>query len=92
MSYDVYRDDDGKPVIITPQQMRAIWHAITVQQSLASSDAPTHLLAKSRLLGRMLIDGRPPFDTPPPLAGGGPDYKSLEPDLHHFYFDGEATP
>jgi hypothetical protein len=31
-------------------------------------------LSKSRLMGRMMYDGLPPLQDPPPVVGGGPDY------------------
>jgi hypothetical protein len=85
--WDVYRDASGMPVTITPEQCRAIWHAISVVEEVRYAEGCEPLtaggqananLAKSRLLGRMLFDGRPPTRTRPPLAWGGPDWSALE--------------
>lgn len=100
--YDVYRDADGNPVTLTEDQVRAVWHALQVRSQVIADEqravpfdertqhtAPdAFLLCKSRLLGRMLIDGRPPLDYCPPHEAGAPDYFTAEPDLHHFYVNG----
>jgi hypothetical protein len=82
--WDVYRDLDGNPVRLTVEQVRAIWHAINVVESVRSAENfeslwshPYPNLAKSRLLGRMLVDGRPPTRTKPPRSWGGPDWSAL---------------
>ena len=57
-------------------------------------------LSKSRLLGRMLIDGRPPFADPPPDYLSASGYHFWEPKAGHWYLgtvfmatvvDGEVT-
>jgi hypothetical protein len=82
--WDVYRDLQGKAVTITEEQLDAIWHAIAVvgrvratekYQSLWSKPRPN--LYKSRLLGRMLLDGKPPTRTKPPINLGGPAWSLL---------------
>ncbi len=83
--WDVYRDADGNPVTITPQQSAAIWHAVSVVEDVRESEGQRSLwdgpggvdLAKSRLLGRMLFQGLPPTRTRPPLNIGGPSWKLL---------------
>lgn len=45
-------------------------------------------MAKSRLLGRMLIDGRPPLEEKPPHIMGACGYHLVEPDLSHYYLEG----
>lgn len=82
--WDVYRDKDGKPVTITEDQFRAIWHAISVVEMVRRStghqslwDNPHPNLYKSRLLGRMLFDGLPPTKRLPPKAWGGPVWADL---------------
>ena len=72
--WDVYRDDHGEPVTITEQQMHAIWHAIGVVQQVRRAEDARPIgegnwhadLYKSRLLGRMVLDGKPPYDEKPP--------------------------
>lgn len=84
--WDVYRDAAGNPVTISVEQCRAIWHAIDVVNRVRAAEGHRSLwigssgvdLQKSRLLGRMLFDGRPPTRTRPPMAFGGPDWSALE--------------
>lgn len=76
--WDVYRDANGKPVTITEDQMRAIWHAINVVDEVRRTEGCRSFdnqakagnwraeFWKSRLLGRMLLDGKPPYDEKPP--------------------------
>lgn len=78
--WDVYRDREGKPVTITPEQCAAIRHALAVYGEVVEAggqgvfDSQTvlgilHFMnAKSALMGRMLYDGRPPLDLPPPTT------------------------
>ena len=83
--WDVLRDGDGKPVTITWQQVEAIWHAIGVVERVRRSEGLPSLwsglkgidLQKSRLLGRMLVDGKPPTRTKPPHEWGGPAWHLL---------------
>lgn len=84
--WDVYRDGDGNPVTITDEQSRAIWHAVHIVEavrraedypSLSDGAGFTINASKSRLLGRMLIDGRPPTRTKPPISWGGPNWSAL---------------
>lgn len=92
--WDVDRDEHGDPVTITPQQMRAIWHAVRVVNEVRRAEGYAPIgdrggwlpdLAKSRLLGRMLIDGRPPLDEKPPDYVAARGYHLVEPDLPHWY-------
>lgn len=76
--WDVYRDRDGNPVTITEEQMNAIWHAVAVVRDVRSHEGCRSFddqarvgnwraeFSKSRLLGRMLLDGKPPYDEKPP--------------------------
>lgn len=82
--WDVYRDSEGKPVTISNQQVYAIWHAIGVVEAVRRSENyesmwvnPIPNIAKSRLLGRILVAGRPPTKTKPPYVFGGPDWSAL---------------
>lgn len=86
--FDVYRDESGEPVTITEQQMYAVWHAFeTVNKIRRDNDMRTLdgftadgsqsgsiriEASKSRLLGRMLFEGKAPLQDPPPnfLSGG----------------------
>jgi hypothetical protein len=78
--WDVARDDQGNPITLTDDQVGAIWHAIRVVEEVRKSqgyeslwDRPIGInLGKSRLLGRMLLDGLPPTKTKPPHHLGGP--------------------
>lgn len=77
--WDVFRDESGRPVTLTTEQLYAIWHAIHVVESVRYAEHYRSLwsnakpnLAKSRLLGRMLLQGRPPTRTKPPMQIGGP--------------------
>jgi hypothetical protein len=91
IEHDVYRNEAGEPVTITHEQYKAFWHAIRVWQEVARDDRGEPIkfnepnVAKSRLLGRMLIDGRPPLDEVPPRWFGAPGYHLAEPELDHFY-------
>jgi hypothetical protein len=82
--FDVYRDRKGEPVTITEDQFHAIWHAVSVWEAANEREHRTqgqvHLvdLRKSCLLGRMLFDGKAPFDDPPPLAYSAPWYALIE--------------
>ena len=93
---DVFRDENGEPVTITPQQFQAIWHAIRTVEDVrrwtgyepigGSTGRGWHPdLAMSRLLGRMLMDGRPPLDEMPPPYVAARGYHLVEPDLTHWY-------
>jgi hypothetical protein len=84
--WDVLRNADGTPVTITWQQVRAIWHAVRVVEQVRLAEGqrllwqpgdPETELAKSRLLGRMLVQGLPPTRTPPPRYLGGPAWHLL---------------
>lgn len=79
-TWDVLRDADGNPVTITEQQMSAIWHAVSVVElvrrhegygSMWGDNAQANLW-KSRLLGRMVLDGKPPTRSKPPTELSGP--------------------
>jgi hypothetical protein len=82
--WDVARDGEGKPITVTEEQVYAIWHAIHVVEEVRKHEGfesmwrnPQPNLAKSRLLGRMLIEGRPPTRTKPPTHMAGPDWSAL---------------
>ena len=89
--WDVFRDENGVPVTITPQQFGAISHALRVVGEVRRSEDPDakemRILdaQKSRLLGRMLVDGRPPLAEKPPEYLGAPGYHLVEPNQNHFY-------
>jgi len=87
--WDVYRDEHGRPVTITVEQSRAIWHAIRVADAVREKETGESFwqdgsvqaqanLGKSRLLGRMLFEGKPPTKTSPPMADGGPAWWMME--------------
>ena len=98
--WDVYRDEDGKPVTVTWEQVRAIWRAVNVVEQVRQAEGHESLwhirprddrdrhgrqvnyqtsaeLSKSRLLGRMLVQGRPPTRTKPPVEHSGPVWAAL---------------
>lgn len=93
--WDVYRDRDGNPVTITPQQCEAIRHALRVWADVVrhenyyladhiaelSQHAWDANLMKSCLMGRMLYQGRPPLDEKPPVVHAAPAYHLVDPDL-----------
>lgn len=89
MTWDVHRDHRGAPVTLTRDQIDAVLHALMVRDEIAPGAGNDYWdLSKSRLLGRMLIDGRPPLDECPPRYMGAPGYHLVEPDVRHFYRDG----
>ena len=98
--WDVYRDAQGNPVTITEEQMHAIWHAIRVVERVRRAEDypsmwtnPEPNLYKSRLLGRLLIDGRPPLDEKPPDWWGGCGYHIVEgTEIGHYYFGPTPIP
>lgn len=79
--------------VLTSEQARAIWEAIaTVERVRRENNYPSLFegsvyanLAKSRLLGRILMDGRPPLDEMPPPYLSARGYHLVEPDLPHYY-------
>lgn len=83
--WDVFRDENGQPITITERQMRAIWHAISVVGEVRLHEGSRPIwgdnamanLWKSRLLGRMLLNGKPPTRTKPPLEMSGPVWAAL---------------
>lgn len=93
--WDVYRDENDEPVTITQEQFQAIWHAVRTVQAVRYAEGAAPIgahgswhadLAKSRLLGRMLMDGRPPLDEKPPRYVAACGYHLVEPELEHWYF------
>ena len=78
--WDVARDETGAAITVTVEQVRAIWNAIRIVEQVRHSerfeslwDRPDGVnFSKSRLLGRMLIDGLPPTKTKPPTQTAGP--------------------
>lgn len=87
--WDVYRDKDGKPVTLTWEQVKAVWHAWHIWMQVVYKEHPEWPdycnnpinMEKSCLLGRMLIDGRPPLPEAPPLVMAAPAYHLVDPDL-----------
>jgi len=83
--WDVARDEDGNCIKLTVEQVYAVWHAIRVVELVRESEHYESLwnrpnginLYKSRLLGRMLVDGLPPTKTAPPESMGGPAWHLL---------------
>jgi hypothetical protein len=82
--WDVFRDDEGRPVTITAEQVQAIWHALSVVEKVRSHERypslwenPRADIYKSRLLGRILVQGRPPTRSRPPTLLAGPDWSAL---------------
>ncbi len=98
--WDVFRDKDGNAVTVTWEQVRAIWHAVSVVEQVRQAEGHESLwhkpprpdldrhgrdvnyqtsaeLAKSRLLGRMLVQGLPPTRTKPPTEYSGPVWAAL---------------
>ncbi len=90
--WDIYRDRQGNPVTITPEQCAAIQHAARVWLEVARAEgyvaAPAieaavravnlAVVQKSCLMGRMLYDGKPPLDTAPPVVNAAPAYHLVE--------------
>lgn len=93
--WDVYRDKDGNPVTITPEQCAAISHALNVWESVAKAENYEGLpgitrlrqafygavVSKSCLMGRMLYEGRAPLNEKPPVLAAAPAYFLTDPDL-----------
>jgi hypothetical protein len=82
--WDVYRNAKGEAVTLTKEQVEAIWRAIEVVGRVRRAekyrplwDNPRADLHKSRLLGRMLLDGKPPTRTKPPTRFAGPAWSLL---------------
>jgi len=92
-NWDVYRDVDGRPVVLTPDQVRAVWHAIRVVEAVRKAEHAEPIgrewqsdLFKSRLLGRLLVGGKPPLPGPAdalPWSMGAVDYERAEQGLGH---------
>lgn len=82
--WDVDRDASGNPITISGAQVSAIWRALSIVEDVRCSESCEPLggeprdraqgwltdVGKSRLLGRLLIDGRPPTRTRPPESAG----------------------
>ncbi len=85
--WDLQKNADGSAAVLTPLQVRAVWRAIEVWQDVCRKELGEALpftsanLAKSRLLGRMLVDGRPPLPEAPPRYLGARGYHLVDPDL-----------
>jgi hypothetical protein len=80
----IYRDDEGNPITITVEQVRAIWRALDVVEEVRRHEHDESLWAnpspnvrKRRLLGRILVDGRPPTRCRPPSVLSGPNWSAL---------------
>ncbi len=92
--WDIYRDRNGNPVTITPEQCAAIQHAARVWLSVARAEGYRAASAieaavravdlaavqKSCLMGRMLYDGKPPLDKAPPVVNAAPAYHLVKRD------------
>lgn len=90
--WDVYRDEHGKPVTITPKQCAAIQHAARTWLQVAEAEdyraAPQiralveafnlAVVQKSCLMGRMLYDGKPPLPEAPPVVNAAPAYHLVD--------------
>ncbi len=85
--WDLLKDADGSVVVLTTLQVRAVWNAIEIWQEVCRKELGEALpftaanLAKSRLLGRLLLDGRPPLAEAPPRYLGAGGYHLVDPDL-----------
>lgn len=93
--WDVKRDNAGEPITVTWEQVYAIWHAVRVVELVRKAEGyeslwnkPQPNLYKSRLLGRMVIEGRPPTRTKPPNRYSEPRWDLL-PGGDPFGDDGE---
>jgi hypothetical protein len=80
----VYRDDTGRPVTITADQVRTVWHSLRVVDQVRNHerypslwDDPPADIYKSRLLGRIFVQGRPPTRTRPLTVFAGPGWSAL---------------
>ena len=79
------RDDEGNVVTLTQEQYKAIWRALTVVENVRRAEGYPSLwgdnayanIIKSRLLGRILLQGKPPTVTKPPKEQGGPAWWAL---------------
>lgn len=83
-----FRDNDGHVVTITQLQMRAIQHALVAWADVCRAEGSTQAeaafkgggwglpanVAKSRALGRLLIEGKPLFKDKPPMHLAACDY------------------
>lgn len=98
--WDVMRDAAGNAITLTPEQVQAVWHAIYVVERVRASEGydslwtnPQPNLGKSRLLGRMLVDGRPPLAEKPPHWVAGCGYHLVEGvEVGHYYFGSTPLP
>ena len=85
-SWEPLRDSSRNVVTITRSQLSAIWKAVEIVEAVRRSEGYPSMfegsvranLAKSRLLGRILLDGKGPTVTKPPLAWGGPEWSALD--------------
>lgn len=90
-AWEVMRDSGGQPVTLTWEQVEAVWRAFSVwnavvnqEQAERKPDQRQNWIAtnpanwmKSRLLGRMLVDGKPPTRTRPPVVAAEPRWDLL---------------
>jgi hypothetical protein len=68
---------------LTNEQSKDIWKCIyrweAIRRENGYRSTPTLIdVSKSCLLGRMLLEGKPPLDIPPPTAHAAPWYKLIE--------------
>ncbi len=81
------KDSDRNPITITWEQVRAINHALVIWQQVyrkeKGKDPDLNNVAnmwKSCLLGRILVEGKPPLENPPPVICSAPAYHLVDPD------------
>lgn len=94
--WDVYRDKDGNPITITPEQCAMLQHTLRVWLDVARMESYSSvpaiealmqafygaIISKSCLMGRMLYDGKAPFDDAPPTYFAAPIYGEWERENH----------
>jgi len=84
MTYDVYRDVDGNPVVITSQQCAAIRHALSVYTSVVLNEVEKHtnpnpafyvtdeVLSTVALSSKSRLLGRMLYEGLPPMENAPP--------------------
>jgi hypothetical protein len=96
-NYELLTDPDtGEVVTITPLQGAAVWRAMEIWREVCS-EADSNWIRepeytsnwinamKSRLLGRMLYDGKPPHPTAPPNSYAGGWWEVVEDGIAFLY-------
>lgn len=81
------KDTNGDSVTITWDQVRAINHALMVWREVYRKEKGDYPdlnnvanLWKSCLLGRMLVEGKPPLENAPPVVCAAPAYHLVDKD------------